>query len=616
MKQLVCEMCGSKDLAKQDGFFVCQSCGIKYSVEEAKKMMIEGTVEVQGTVAVQGTVEVQGTVKVDGSDELNKLYQLARRAKDENNAADARKYYDEIVTKDPNSWEASFYAIYFKAIDCEYNEMVNYTHKLTDRSDSVFKLIKEYVTDPKEQRTAVDKVAAGIIKVSKKLLDRTASFFYDYPSDYLRQRQVANYVNRVSCATVTVFLAGDKIVKYFDFTYGDIAAACWQAGINLENTLKNYSKKMLFKELVEYNNTYKPNNIAGYSTRILKYNREETLRLAKADMNKGLFSNALSKLQLIKGWKPADELIPTCEQKEKETLEQLEKEHEEELKAREAKKAEKSKKMKKIALIVTPTICAIAAIVLLLIFVIIPSSRYSKAVGLLDAGNTEEAYKIFNALGDYKDSKDQAGFIRFERTKESLQSSTITVGSIIKIGAYEQDGKKSNGKEDIEWVVIHVDDSGMALVISKYVLDAQPYHNKDEDTTWENCSLRQWLNDDFAREAFTLDELGLICVSEVQPHTNKAYPKVKAGNATYDALFLLSMSEFDAYLKSSQYKEASATKYADTTGYWMLRTPGRYEDYVSLIDSSGYTEASGHSVSGDYYNGIRPAFWIDLNTIE
>lgn len=46
MKTLTCEMCGSTNLMKQDGVFVCQSCGTKYSVEEAKKMMIEGTVTV------------------------------------------------------------------------------------------------------------------------------------------------------------------------------------------------------------------------------------------------------------------------------------------------------------------------------------------------------------------------------------------------------------------------------------------------------------------------------------------------------------------------------------------------------------------------------------------
>ena len=38
MKQMVCEMCGGTDLIKQDGVFVCQTCGTKYSIEEAKKM--------------------------------------------------------------------------------------------------------------------------------------------------------------------------------------------------------------------------------------------------------------------------------------------------------------------------------------------------------------------------------------------------------------------------------------------------------------------------------------------------------------------------------------------------------------------------------------------------
>lgn len=67
MKRLTCEMCGSTDLIKEDGVFVCQSCGCKYSVEEARKMMVEGT------------VEVTGTVKLDQSNEAaNKLENAVR----------------------------------------------------------------------------------------------------------------------------------------------------------------------------------------------------------------------------------------------------------------------------------------------------------------------------------------------------------------------------------------------------------------------------------------------------------------------------------------------------------------------------------------------------------
>ena len=64
MKQLTCEMCGSTELIKQDGFFVCQTCGTKYSVEEAKKMMIEGTVNIQGEVKINRQEEYANYISI------------------------------------------------------------------------------------------------------------------------------------------------------------------------------------------------------------------------------------------------------------------------------------------------------------------------------------------------------------------------------------------------------------------------------------------------------------------------------------------------------------------------------------------------------------------------
>ena len=63
MKRMVCEMCGGTDLMKDQGVFVCQSCGCKYSVEEAKKMMIEGVVQVEGTVQVDESNRVKNLVE-------------------------------------------------------------------------------------------------------------------------------------------------------------------------------------------------------------------------------------------------------------------------------------------------------------------------------------------------------------------------------------------------------------------------------------------------------------------------------------------------------------------------------------------------------------------------
>ncbi|MBR3943317.1 MAG: hypothetical protein IKJ55_08150 [Clostridia bacterium] len=100
MKQLTCEMCGGTDLIKQDGVFVCQNCGMKYSVEEAKKMMIEGT------------VDVQGTVKVDNSAFVEKYLANARRAKEKEDWEEVEKYYNMVEQNDPTNIEAIFYSAF------------------------------------------------------------------------------------------------------------------------------------------------------------------------------------------------------------------------------------------------------------------------------------------------------------------------------------------------------------------------------------------------------------------------------------------------------------------------------------------------------------------------
>ena len=41
MKQIVCEMCDGTDFLKEDGLFVCRECGMKYSPQDAKRLLRE-----------------------------------------------------------------------------------------------------------------------------------------------------------------------------------------------------------------------------------------------------------------------------------------------------------------------------------------------------------------------------------------------------------------------------------------------------------------------------------------------------------------------------------------------------------------------------------------------
>lgn len=102
MKSLACEMCGGTDLIKQEGVFVCQNCGMKYSVEDAKKMMNEDI------------VEVQGAGKVGSSSTAENYLINARRAKEEEDWEEVEKYYNMIKQNNPTNLEAVFYSAYAK----------------------------------------------------------------------------------------------------------------------------------------------------------------------------------------------------------------------------------------------------------------------------------------------------------------------------------------------------------------------------------------------------------------------------------------------------------------------------------------------------------------------
>lgn len=106
MKQIVCEVCGSNDLVKEDGCFICQYFGAKYSPEEAKRLIVE----------VNGKVDVSGSkVTVDNTSFVERSLENARRAKAKEDWEECEKYYNMVEQYEPTNIEAIFYSSYGKA---------------------------------------------------------------------------------------------------------------------------------------------------------------------------------------------------------------------------------------------------------------------------------------------------------------------------------------------------------------------------------------------------------------------------------------------------------------------------------------------------------------------
>ena len=98
MKKLVCEMCEGTDFLKDGGVFVCQTCGCKYSLEEAKKMMSDAPAGATGTSA--------GPVTVDNSAAISNYLTMAQNAMEADNNEEAENYANKIIELDITHSEA------------------------------------------------------------------------------------------------------------------------------------------------------------------------------------------------------------------------------------------------------------------------------------------------------------------------------------------------------------------------------------------------------------------------------------------------------------------------------------------------------------------------------
>lgn len=337
--------------------------------------------------------------------------------------------------------------------------------------------------------------------------------------------------------------------------------------------------------------------------------KDAILSKGKSKMSGEVISNyeaAIKLLESISGWKDADEKIYTCQKKI------------EEIKAK-AKEAERiAKRNKKIAIITTTIVCAVIAFIIVLNTVIILNGKYNNAIALMDAGKYGEALLVFEALDGYKDSTVKANSIYDKYKTEKLK--TAKVGDYVFFGAYEQDNNTSNGQEYIEWLVLEVK-GGKALVISKYALDCQQYNTSYTNVTWETCTLRKWLNNDFINAAFSADERTMIPTVTVSADKNPDY-STNPGNATQDQVFLLSITEVNKYFSSDSARQCKPTDYAVANGawesdsgncWWWLRSPGSHPIRAAYVGSFGDIRENGHRVHKDD-RAVRPALWIDLNS--
>ncbi len=190
----------------------------------------------------------------------------------------------------------------------------------------------------------------------------------------------------------------------------------------------------------------------------------------------------------------------------------------------------------------------------------------------------------------------------------------VKVGSLVTFGKYPTG---TNGElMPIEWRVLDIQ-GNMALLITEKLIDCRKYNDTAQPVTWENCTLRRWLNRVFINRAFSeKSRARIITVTNTNP-----------GIITNDRVFLLSTDQAEQYFSSNQERMAAVTLYArqqgshtsdkcslpngDKTGWWWLRSSGGSSTSAVHVNIYGNISTSGSNI--DRSNGsVRPALWVRI----
>lgn len=263
-----------------------------------------------------------------------------------------------------------------------------------------------------------------------------------------------------------------------------------------------------------------------------------------------------------------------------------------------------------------------AAVILLLLYVTVISpylerdAKYRSAVELMEEGNLAQAYDMLYTI-NIRNSRKLAADIKAEGDVQRFQN--LQIGDSVFFGTYEQDRKKRNGGELIEWQVLDRQEDRV-LLLSRYCLERRQYYHEERKITWAQSDLRKWLNEEFLETAFHEDDRQwLLTVTNKNP--DNPVHGTEGGPDTEDTVFVLSEEEARQYFANDVVRQATATDHvkvqkayrASNGNYiWWLRSPGYAGKDAMGVETAGGIDLHGRNVNAKN-RCVRAAVWIDCS---
>ncbi len=203
---------------------------------------------------MQDKVIVEHRIVIDESEDLQRLYQAARNAKEASNSVGAQMYYESICARDPNNWEPVYYSTVLRTDNITKYEIDNAVATIDNCLLKVFELILE-IESKEEQKIAVKEVTSDCLQRTDWFVDNCYQY---YPGASDKLFPVANMI--WECG---------NCIELFDMTdndYKSLALTCFKKAMSINNTFRkktmcgnlfsDESLDRLFNQIKKYDSSY------------------------------------------------------------------------------------------------------------------------------------------------------------------------------------------------------------------------------------------------------------------------------------------------------------------------------------------------------------------------
>ena len=206
--------------------------------------------------------------------------------------------------------------------------------------------------------------------------------------------------------------------------------------------------------------------------------------------------------------------------------------------------------------------CLAAIVILIVVGLHTGYIKYYAGVMIQKYGKYEQAEKIFRSMPGFKDADEYVRQADLRKLKKAKIKETVNYGGL-------------------KWKVMDKDEDTLTLIAIEinegHIFYNVPFSEEPGNTTWEDSSIRKWLNEEVYETQFTEEERSHMLLQTSEDSENPEYGTVYEG--TEDYLTILSVEEAETY--QDILKTLSLEFWVRTPGDGMDRTvcySGEYHD--------------------------------------